>query len=235
MRLCPVMAGTDHWYFLVSSVGLATLLVGAWAAIFQQDLKGLLAYSAISHLGLITFLLGLGGPLAAVAPIFHPVNHATFKASLFMASGIIDHEAGTRDLRRLSGLYRFMPITATLAMVAAAAMAGVPLLNGFLSKEMFLAEALSGTILDSALLYITTLASTFSVLYSLRFIHQTFFGPSLVDLPRRPGETRRRHGCACRSRYSSLLPAGGHYPRHHHRRVSGDGGAGHARRPHPAL
>jgi multicomponent K+:H+ antiporter subunit A len=191
MRLWPVLAGTDQWYFFVASTGLATLLVGAWAAIFQQDLKGLLAYSTISHLGLITLLLGLGSPLAAVAAIFHTVNHATFKASLFMASGIIDHETGTRDLRRLSGLYRFMPITATLAMVAAAAMAGVPLLNGFLSKEMFLAEALaehSGTVLDQALPYIATLASAFSVLYSLRFIHQTFFGPPPVDLPRQPGE-----------------------------------------------
>src|SRR3546814_14382385 len=84
-----------------------------------------------------------------------------------------------------------MPITATLAMVAAAAMAGVPLLNGFLSKEMFLAEALrehSGTVIDSALPYIATLASAFSVLYSLRFIHQTFFGPPPVDLPRQPAE-----------------------------------------------
>ena len=108
---------------------------------FQQDLKGLLAYSTISHLGLITLLLGLGSPLAAVAAIFHMLNHATFKASLFMAAGIIDHEAGTRDLRRLSGLFRYMPITGTLAMVAGAAMAGVPLLNGFLSKEMFFAEA----------------------------------------------------------------------------------------------
>jgi multicomponent K+:H+ antiporter subunit A len=191
MRLWPVLAGTDQWYFLVASTGLATLLVGAWAAIFQQDLKGLLAYSTISHLGLITLLLGLGSPLAAVAAIFHTVNHATFKASLFMASGIIDHETGTRDLRQLSGLYRFMPITATLAMVAAAAMAGVPLLNGFLSKEMFLAEALAehtGTIVDQALPYIATLASAFAVLYSIRFIHQTFFGPPPTDLPRQPEE-----------------------------------------------
>src|SRR5690606_500650 len=84
-----------------------------------------------------------------------------------------------------------MPITATLAMVAAAAMAGVPLLNGFLSKEMFLAEALeahSGTILDRVLPSLATLASTFSVLYSLRFIHQTFFGPPPVGLPRTPHE-----------------------------------------------
>src|SRR6188768_2359088 len=81
-------------------------------------------YSTISHLGLITTLLSLGSPLATVAAIFHMMNHATFKASLFMAAGIIDHEAGTRDIRRLSGLRRFMPITAALAMVAAAAMAG---------------------------------------------------------------------------------------------------------------
>ncbi|ATE66374.1 monovalent cation/H+ antiporter subunit A [Rhizorhabdus dicambivorans] len=189
--LWPVLAGTESWYLIVATTGLATLLVGAWAAIFQHDLKGLLAYSTISHLGLITLLLGLGSPLGAVAAIFHTLNHATFKASLFMAAGIIDHETGTRDLRRLSGLARFMPITATLAMVAAAAMAGVPLLNGFLSKEMFLAEALevhSGTILDQLLPVLATLASMFSVLYSLRFIHQAFFGPPPADLPRNPAE-----------------------------------------------
>ena len=119
---------------------MITLLLGAYAAMFQNDLKGLLAYSTISHLGLITLLLGLNSPLAAVAAVFHMMNHATFKASLFMSVGIIDHETGSRDMRRLDGLYRFMPITGTLAIVACAAMAGVPLLNGFLSKEMFFAE-----------------------------------------------------------------------------------------------
>ena len=191
IRLWPVLAGTDTWYLVVSTTGLATLLFGAWAAMFQQDLKGLLAYSTISHLGLITLLLGLGSPLAAVAAIFHTLNHATFKASLFMAAGIVDHETGTRDLRRLSGLFRFMPFTATLAMVAAAAMAGVPLLNGFLSKEMFLAEALEqhrGTLIDQALPVLATLALTFSVLYSVRFIHQGFFGPPPVALARPPKE-----------------------------------------------
>ncbi|WP_121114827.1 monovalent cation/H+ antiporter subunit A [Croceibacterium ferulae] len=191
IRLWPIFAGTDAWYFIVSFAGLATLLVGAWAAIFQHDLKGLLAYSTISHLGLITLLLGLSSPLAAVAAIFHTVNHATFKASLFMAAGIIDHESGTRDMRRLSGLARFMPFTATLAMVAAAAMAGVPLLNGFISKEMFLAEALDargGPVIGFALPVLATLGAAFSVLYSLRFIHQTFFGPPPTDLPKVPHE-----------------------------------------------
>jgi multicomponent K+:H+ antiporter subunit A len=126
-----------------------------------------------------------------VAAIFHMMNHATFKASLFMAAGIIDHEAGTRDMRRLSGLYSFLPITATLAMVASAAMAGVPLLNGFLSKEMFFAETLEqhhGSILDGMAPYAATIASAFAVAYSLRFIHTVFFGPKPVDLPRVPHE-----------------------------------------------
>src|SRR3546814_8864054 len=98
-----------------------------------------------------------------------------------MAAGIIDHEVGTRDIRRLSGLYRLMPGTAMLATIAAAAMAGVPLLNGFLSKEMFFAETIEQhvtSLLDDALPYLVTLAAMFSVTYSLRFIYAVFFGRS---------------------------------------------------------
>ena len=190
-RLWPVLSGTDEWFFILGFAGMSTLLIGAFFAIFQQDLKGLLAYSTISHLGLITTLLSLGSPLAAVAAIFHMMNHATFKASLFMAAGIIDHEAGTRDMRKLSGLITFMPITATLAMVASAAMAGVPLLNGFLSKEMFFAETLEqhhGSMLDGLTPYAATIAGAFAVTYSVRFIHTVFFGPKPVELPREPHE-----------------------------------------------
>ncbi|CCE97469.1 putative monovalent cation/proton antiporter [Sinorhizobium fredii HH103] len=193
-RLWPVMAGTEAWFWIVGLAGLTTLLLGAYFAIFQQDLKGLLAYSTISHLGLITVLLSLGSPLAAIAAVFHIVNHATFKASLFMAAGIIDHETGTRDMRRLSGLFHYMPITATLAMVASAAMAGVPLLNGFLSKEMFFAEAIETHLintLDTATPYVATIASMFAVTYSLRFIHSVFFGPLPSDLPKKPHEPPR--------------------------------------------
>src|SRR3546814_11354030 len=94
---------------------MVTLVLGAFAAMFQQDLKAVLAYSTISHLGLITMLVGLGSTLGVVAAIFHIVNHATFKASLFMAAGAVDPEAGTRDLREPGGLRRFMPLTAPLA------------------------------------------------------------------------------------------------------------------------
>ncbi len=190
-RLWPVLSGTNEWFFILGLAGMSTLLLGAYFAIFQRDLKGLLAYSTISHLGLITTLLSLGSPLAAVAAIFHMVNHATFKASLFMAAGIIDHEAGTRDMRKLSGLFSYMPITATLAMVASAAMAGVPLLNGFLSKEMFFAETLgqhSSSMLDEMLPYVATIAGAFAVTYSVRFIHTVFFGPKPQELPGEPHE-----------------------------------------------
>ncbi|OJW44354.1 MAG: monovalent cation/H+ antiporter subunit A [Thiobacillus sp. 65-1059] len=193
-RLYPALSGTPEWFWLVSGAGLATLLLGAYVALFKHDLKGLLAYSTISHLGLITLLFGLSTPLAAVAGVFHIINHATFKASLFMAAGIIDHEAGTRDMRRLHGLWKFMPYTATLAMVAAAAMAGVPLLNGFLSKEMFFAEAaqISASLVGGWLLpALVTLAGALAVAYSIRFIHDVFFNGEPVDLPRTPHEPPR--------------------------------------------
>ena len=186
-RLHPALAGTDLFFYVVTSVGAMTLLVGAWYAIFQHDLKGLLAYSTISHLGLITLLFGISTPMAVVAGVFHILNHATFKASLFMAAGIIDHETGTRDMRRLGNLRRYLPWTSALAIVASLAMAGIPLLNGFLSKEMFFAEALDiaghrgmrNAIAVAALLY-----GMFGVAYSLRFVYETFFGsgPRALDV-----------------------------------------------------
>ncbi len=193
-RLWPAMAGTEQWFWIVGGAGACTLLLGAYAAMFQHDLKGLLAYSTISHLGLITLLLGLDSQVAAVAAVFHIMNHAAFKASLFMAAGIIDHETGTRDICRLSGLYKAMPITGTLAMVASGAMAGVPLLNGFLSKEMFFAETVymeSLPWVEWALPLVATLAGVFGVVYSLRFGYDVFFGPVATDLPREPHEPPR--------------------------------------------
>jgi multicomponent K+:H+ antiporter subunit A len=193
-RLYPVLGGTELWFLVVCGTGLATMTLGAAVAIFQQDLKGLLAYSTISHLGLITFLFGLDSQLAVVAGLFHILNHAAFKASLFMAAGIIDHESGTRDLRQLNGLWHFMPITATLAMVAASAMAGVPLVNGFLSKEMFFAETVAldaHRVIEWAVPVVATVAAALAVTYSVRFIHDVFFNGEPVDLPKTPHEPPR--------------------------------------------
>ena len=193
-RLFPVLSGTLLWNWWVGGIGLITLLLAAMIALFKHDLKGLLAYSTISHLGLIVALFGIGTPLAAIAGVFHLINHAIFKAGLFMAVGIIDHECGTRDMRRINGLWHAMPHTAILAMVAAAAMAGVPLANGFLSKEMFFAEAVSvgGQMRFSWFLpAVVTLAGIFAVAYSLRFIHDVFFNGAPINLPKTPHEPPR--------------------------------------------
>lgn len=185
-RLLPIFAGAALFHNLVTFIGLFTLCMAAFFAIFKEDLKGLLAYSTISHLGLIMCLLGIGSPLAVAAAIFHIINHATFKAALFMIAGIIDHESGTRDLRKLSGLWQLLPYTATLTMVTAASMAGVPLTNGFLSKEMFFTELLSnlsGPVLILSAI-VATLAGIFAVAYSVRLVHGVFFdGPVGKQVP----------------------------------------------------
>ena len=193
-RLFPALAGTETWFFVVSGAGLATQLFASYVALFRHDLKGLLAYSTVSHLGLVTLLFGLGTPLGEIAAVFHIINHAVFKASLFMAAGIIDHETGTRDMRRLSGLARYMPWTAALATIAAGAMAGVPLLNGFLSKEMFFAETFQVQWLGPwywIMPVAATLAGIFTVAYSTRFVHDVFFGPAPQGLPKTPHEPPR--------------------------------------------
>src|SRR5690625_77958 len=191
-RFWPILAGTEEWLWIFGTSGLITLSLGAYIATFQRDIKGVLAYSTISHLGLITLLLSLNTGMALVAGVFHIINHATFKASLFMAAGIVDHETGTRNLNRLSGLRHIMPITATLAVVAAASMAGVPLLNGFISKEMFFEQTITATEgrWDHYLLpALAVLAGAFSVAYSLRLVMQVFFGPlKTYELPKEPHE-----------------------------------------------
>ncbi len=191
IRFWPALSGTEAWTWILGSAGVCTLLIGSFFAIYQNDMKGLLAYSTISHLGLIVVLLSIGTPLSVVAAVFHVMNHAVFKASLFMAVGIVDHETGTRDMRVLRGLRQAMPYTAALAIVASAAMAGVPLLNGFLSKEMFFAETMIvGGTEDWSMSVAAVLMGVFSVAYSLRFI-SVFFGPLAEDLPKHPHEPPR--------------------------------------------
>jgi len=193
-RLFPALAGTQLWFVLVTGVGVTTMVVAAYIAVSRHDLKALLAYSTVSHLGIITACFGLGTPMAAVVGVFHIMNHAAFKASLFMNAGIVDHETGTRDLRRLSGLRHTLPITGLLALVASAAMAGLPPLNGFLSKEMFFEEALHAEYAVGPgwmLPVIVTLGGLFSVAYSIRYVADAFLGPESTDLPKAPHEPPR--------------------------------------------
>jgi multicomponent K+:H+ antiporter subunit A len=177
-RLWPVLAGTEAYTLIVTSVGLITMILGAGVALFRHDLKSILAYSTISQLGMLVMLLGFSLKAAALAAVLHILNHAAFKAALFMSAGIVEHETGTRDIRRLGGLAKAMPITAIIATLAAASMAGLPPLGGFISKELMLYETPKVALfsLPWLLPVLATLGATFSVGYSLRLAGHLFFG-----------------------------------------------------------
>jgi multicomponent Na+:H+ antiporter subunit A len=197
-RLTPIFGGAAEWFWIVSGIGLLTLLYGSVNAVKQTDLKALLAYSTISQLGLIMSLLGIGSAalyfgngdetemytVAILAAVFHLINHSTFKGCLFMVVGIIDHETGTRDIRRLGGLMNLMPISFTLTIIGAFAMAGLPPFNGFLSKEMFFTAVVNASNMSSmnmgnfgALFPIVAwIASIFTFVYSMILVFKTFRG-----------------------------------------------------------
>ncbi|WP_149739850.1 putative monovalent cation/H+ antiporter subunit A [Rhizobium sp. RU20A] len=135
MRLNPVMGQTPEWQMLLPLFGGVTLLAGALMALAETDLKRMLAYTTMASLGLLVLLTGLGTPHAVEAAVLYLVAHSLFKGTLFMVAGIIDHEAGTRDVTRLGGLGRAMPITFVAGGLAALSMMGLPPAFGFLAKE----------------------------------------------------------------------------------------------------
>ncbi|QLK85417.1 DUF4040 family protein [Staphylococcus sp. 17KM0847] len=197
LRFTPILGYSDFYTYTVTFVGLITMIYGSFTAIRQVDLKGILAYSTISQLGMIMSMVGLGGGIAKVthdgmaeayafvlfAAIFHLFNHALFKGALFMGVGLIDHETGTRDIRYLGGLKRHLPLTMVVMLMASLSMAGVPLLNGFISKEMFFDSLVHAYELSAFNKMITVIiavigviASIFTFVYALHMIKATFFG-----------------------------------------------------------
>ena len=135
MRLNPVLGDTVWWETILPVFGGTTLIVGTLLAIRQTDLKLMLAYTTVSSLGLLVMLTGFGSEHAIAAAVLYLVAHSLFKGGLFMVAGLIDHEAGTRDVTKLGGLRKAMPITFIAAMAAAISMAGLPPFIGFLAKE----------------------------------------------------------------------------------------------------
>lgn len=203
LRMTPIFGGHLEWFWTVTIVGIVTLFWGSFMAIRQVDLKAMLAYSTISQLGIMMCLLGIGSMAlnpnvgqeqallyagAILAAIFHLVNHSIFKGSLFMVVGILDHELGTRDIRKLGGLMSFMPVSFTLTIVGAFSMAGLPPFSGFLSKEMFLTGVLTvyGETGNWAVLLpiIAWVASVFTFIYCMILVFKTFtgtFDPAALD------------------------------------------------------
>jgi multicomponent Na+:H+ antiporter subunit A len=135
-RLSPVLADTPAWTMAVTGVGAVTMLVGAVIALQHTDLKRILAYSTVSALGTMVMLLGMGSKTAVEAAMIYLVVHSLYKGTLFLVAGILDHQTGTRDITKLGGLGRVMPLTAAATLLAAFSMAGLPPLLGFLSKEL---------------------------------------------------------------------------------------------------
>lgn len=208
-RLTPLFAVSELWIWLVTGIGVLTLFWGSFFAVKQTDLKAILAFSTVSQLGLIMSLLGASGisyhvdsdslifQFAAFAAIFHLINHAVFKGSLFMIAGIVDHETGTRDIRKLGGLMGIMPVSFTVAFIGALSMAGLPPFGGFLSKELFLKPILALADFDlfhfstwgAAFPVVAWIASVFTFVYSFYFVFTTFTGKRKNEpLPVEPKE-----------------------------------------------
>ncbi len=177
--LAPVLAQVPGWRPAVWTLGALTLFLGGWRALRQDDLKLLLAYGTVSQLGFLVLLLGTGTQAAALGGLAMVIAHALFKATLFLVVGIVDHSAGTRQLSKLSGLYRKLPVTATVAAIAGAAMAGLPPTLGFIAKEAAL-EGVTNLALTGdgtgilpfgawALTVTIVLGSALTVAYTLRF------------------------------------------------------------------
>lgn len=174
-RLLPVLGGTQEWLYLVGGIGGITMLAGGFLAILQTDLKRLLAYTTISALGMIVHLIGLGSTLALKAGMVLLLAHALYKGALFLVAGAVDHECGTRDVRKLGGLRRLMPVTTLAAVLAALSMAGLPPLLGFIAKEAFYEASLEiGLWLAVAAL----IASVFNVFVAGTVSLETFWGRS---------------------------------------------------------
>ncbi len=177
-RFTPSFATSVGWRPVVIGAGAASMIVGGYRALRQHDLKALLAHGTISQLGLMTLLFGVGTTSAAAAGCLLLVAHGVFKASLFMVVGVVDHQTRTRDLRHLSGLGRRWPLAATSAVLAAASMAGIPPLVGFVAKESALAAL--GEVeyrWGPWLLATVVVGAMFTVAYSARFVWGAF-GPA---------------------------------------------------------
>lgn len=177
LRFSPALSGALVWSTLLITAGLVTSVIGAISALRRYDLKELLAYSTMSQLGLLVAMIGVGTPAALAAAVVHTIAHALFKSALFMLVGVIDHQTGTRDIRRLAGLRARMPVTFVLTVVAAASMAGVPPLLGFISKESLLDafwDAPGPALLGPLLAVVVAAVAVLTFAYSARIVLGAF-------------------------------------------------------------
>jgi multicomponent Na+:H+ antiporter subunit A len=184
-RLAPGLADVPGWRAVVLGLGVATMLVGGYRALRQNDLKLLLAFGTVSQLGFLVVLVGAGSAELAVAGLVMTLAHGLFKSTLFLTVGVVDHATGTRDLRRLSGLGRRLPVLAAAGVAAAASMAGLPPLLGFVGKEAAFTALLDGGLasrpLAVAVLTGLVAGSVLTAAYTARFVWGAFARKPGVD------------------------------------------------------
>lgn len=180
-RIYTITPWQPSWNTVVLVIGCATMLVGALFALVQTDLKRLLAFSTISQLGYIITGLGLGTPLGIAAGLFYCLSHGLFKGTLFLCAGSVQHATGTRDMRQLGGLSAEMPHTTRIWLVAAAAIIGVPLTNGFVAKWLLLDAALEAG--AGPVVMVAWLVSVFTAFYMLKATVSVFYGhpPAAIE------------------------------------------------------
>lgn len=186
-RLSPILGYTPEWHYIVSLTGAVTMLFGAAMALPQTDLKKLLAYSTVSSLGMLVLLLGLDTVQATKAAMVFLVVHSLYKGALFMVAGAVDHEAGTRDITRLGGLFRLMPVTAAACFLAAASMSGFPPLIGFISKELLYEAKLQAPQAGIFITFLGLIGNVLMVAAAALVCVRTFFGKR-GDPPKEPHE-----------------------------------------------
>jgi multicomponent Na+:H+ antiporter subunit A len=179
-RLNPALGGTEEWLIIIPIIGVLTMLTGSYFAVTQTDLKGILAYTTINALGVLVLLIGIDTNASLKAAILFLFIHAFYKATLFMVAGLIEKKTGTRDLSKLGGLIKLMPVTFVFSFLALLSMAGLPPMLGFLGKELIYEAKVQSPGLGSIILVLGVISNIFMIAVSLFFIRKVFLGKQPV-------------------------------------------------------
>ncbi|MCB9076815.1 MAG: putative monovalent cation/H+ antiporter subunit A [Anaerolineaceae bacterium] len=178
-RMSPILGGTEAWLYIVTGFGAVTMIIGAYIAWQQTDLKRILAYSTVSALGILMMLLGLGDHIAVEAAMVYLVVHSMYKGSLFMIAGAVDHETGQRHITGLGGLFKAMPFSGAAAVLAAASMSGLPLFLGFVGKELIYEATLEAHLLPVVITALAVVTNILTVVAAAMVSIKPFFGPPI--------------------------------------------------------
>jgi len=183
LRLQPVLGGTEAWHYIISSFGVLTMLFGAYFANNKTDIKAVLAYTTINALGVLILLVGIDTPASLKAAVLFLFVHALYKSTLFMTAGYIEKRTGSRDMLKIGGLRKKLPISFIIVLLAALSMAGLPPMLGFIGKELIYEAKIQLPGISGIILIIGVIANALMVSVSLHFVYNLFFGKTQSPKP----------------------------------------------------